>query len=147
MAGRRRPTTRYSTFYLDQVEDTVIPAPTRGVGVCALALSKGRADQRPLGRTRPQAYRRGCPSLFGEGARVPPKHRWSQPRSRLRRGPKRVSPWPEWAALLSRTIYARRHGHPSSGRTCRKSTTERRTGRSFCRCTSPPSRQQVETPL
>jgi hypothetical protein len=41
MMGRRRPTTRYDTFYLDQVEDTVIPAPTRGVGVCALALSKG----------------------------------------------------------------------------------------------------------
>jgi hypothetical protein len=39
--GRRRLTTRYGTFYLDQVEDTVIPAPTRGVGVCALALSKG----------------------------------------------------------------------------------------------------------
>jgi hypothetical protein len=49
MAGRRRPTTRYGTFYLYQVEDTVIPAPTQGVNVCALALSKGRTDQRPPG--------------------------------------------------------------------------------------------------
>jgi hypothetical protein len=38
-------------------------------------------------------------------------------------------------------------GHPSSGRTCRKNTTERQTRRSSCRCTLPPSRQQVETPL
>jgi hypothetical protein len=44
MAGRRRPTARYGTFYLDQVEDVVIPAPTRGVSVCALAVSKGRTD-------------------------------------------------------------------------------------------------------
>jgi hypothetical protein len=50
-------------------------------------------------------------------------------------------------ALLLRIISARRHGHPSSGRTCRKSTTEHRTRRNSCRCTSPPSRQQVETPL
>jgi hypothetical protein len=28
MVGRRRPTARYGAFYLDQVEDTVIPAPT-----------------------------------------------------------------------------------------------------------------------
>jgi hypothetical protein len=28
MAGRRRPTARHSTLYLDQVEATVIPAPT-----------------------------------------------------------------------------------------------------------------------
>jgi hypothetical protein len=86
MAGRCRPTTRYGTFYLDQVEDAVIPAPTRGVSICALALSKGRTDQRPLGRTQPQACGRGCPGLFGKGARAPPKHRWSQPRSRLRCG-------------------------------------------------------------
>jgi hypothetical protein len=39
------------------------------------------------------------------------------------------------------------HGHPSSGHTRRKSTTERQTRQSSCRCTSPPSRQQVETPL
>jgi hypothetical protein len=45
LAGRRRPTTRYGAFYLDQVKDTVIPAPIRGIGVCALALSKGRSDQ------------------------------------------------------------------------------------------------------
>jgi hypothetical protein len=86
VAGRCRPTTRYGTFYLDQVEDAVIPTPTRGVSICALALSKGRTDQRPSGRTQPQACGRGCPGLFGKGARVPPEHRWSQPRSRLRCG-------------------------------------------------------------
>jgi hypothetical protein len=86
MVGRRRPTTRYGTFYLNQVEDTVIPAPTRGVSICALTLSKGCTDQRPPGRTQLQARGRGCPSLFGKGARAPPKHRWSQPRSRLRCG-------------------------------------------------------------
>jgi hypothetical protein len=53
----------------------------------------------------------------------------------------------EWATPLSWTISARRHGHLSSGRTCRKSTTEHRTRWSSCRCMSPPSRQQVETPL
>jgi hypothetical protein len=86
MAGRCRPTARYDTFYLDQVEATVIPAPTRGVSVCALTLSKGRTDQRPPGRTRPRACERGRSGLFGEGARAPPKHRWPQPRSRLRCG-------------------------------------------------------------
>jgi hypothetical protein len=86
MAGRRRPTTRYGTFYLDQIEDTIIPAPTRGVSVYALALSKGRTDQQPPGRTHPQACGGGCPVLFGKGARAPLKHRWSQPRSRLRCG-------------------------------------------------------------
>jgi hypothetical protein len=86
VVGRCRPTTRYGTFYLDQVEDTVIPAPTRGISICALALSKGRIDQRPPGRTQPQACGRGCPGLFKKGARAPPKHRWSQPRSRLRYG-------------------------------------------------------------
>jgi hypothetical protein len=49
--------------------------------------------------------------------------------------------------LALRIISARRHGHPSSGRTCRKNMTERRTSRSSCRCTLPPSQQQVETPL
>jgi hypothetical protein len=53
MAGRRRPTTRYGTFYLDQVEDAVIPVPTRGVSICVLALSKGCTNQRPPGRTQP----------------------------------------------------------------------------------------------
>jgi hypothetical protein len=86
MAGRRRPTTRYGTFYLDQVEDAVIPAPTRGVSICALTLSKGRTEQQPPGRTQPQACGRGCLCLFGKGARAPPKHRWSQPRSRLHYG-------------------------------------------------------------
>jgi hypothetical protein len=56
-------------------------------------------------------------------------------------------PWPVWAAPLLRIISAQRHGHPSSDRTCRKSMTEHRTCRSSCRCTLPPSRQQVETPL
>ena len=28
VVGRRRPTARYGTFYLDQVEATIIPAPT-----------------------------------------------------------------------------------------------------------------------
>jgi hypothetical protein len=41
VAGRRRPTDRHGTFYLDQVEVTIIPAPTWGVGVCALTLNKG----------------------------------------------------------------------------------------------------------
>jgi hypothetical protein len=82
MAGRRRPTTQYGTFYLDQVEDTVIPAPARGVSICALALSKGRIDQRSPGRTQPQACGKGCPGLFGKGARAPPKHRWPQPKAR-----------------------------------------------------------------
>jgi hypothetical protein len=35
---------------------------------------------------------------------------------------------------------------PSSGRTCRKSTTVRPTRRNSCRCMSSPLRQQVETP-
>jgi hypothetical protein len=61
--------------------------------------------------------------------------------------PKPVSPWSVWVAPPLWIISARRHGHPSSGRTCQKSTTEHRTRRSSCRCTSPPSRQQVETPL
>jgi hypothetical protein len=63
------------------------------------------------------------------------------------RTPKRVSPWPAWAAPPSRTIFARRHGRPSSGRTCRKNTMGHQTRRSSCMCTSPPSRQQEETPL
>jgi hypothetical protein len=86
MAGRRRPTAQYGAFYLDQVEDTVIPAPTRGISIGALALSKGRTDQRPPGRTQPQACGRGRPGILGKGARVPPKHQWSRPRSRLRCG-------------------------------------------------------------
>jgi hypothetical protein len=53
MTGRRRPTTRYGTFYLNQVEDAVILAPTRGVSICALTLNKGCIDQRPPGRTQP----------------------------------------------------------------------------------------------
>jgi hypothetical protein len=86
MAGRRRPTAQYGAFYLDQVEDAVIPAPTRGISIGALALSKGRTDQRPSGRTQPQACERGRSGILGEGARAPPKHRWSRPRSRLRCG-------------------------------------------------------------
>jgi hypothetical protein len=49
-------------------------APTRGVSVCVLALSKGRTDQRPPGGTQPQACGTGCPGLFGKGAQAPPKH-------------------------------------------------------------------------
>jgi hypothetical protein len=79
------PHRRFPTA-LCQVEDAVIPAPTRSVSICALALSKGCTNQRPPGRTQPQACGRGCPGLFGKGARAPPKHRWSQPRSRLRCG-------------------------------------------------------------
>jgi hypothetical protein len=56
-----------------------------------------------------------------------------------------VSYWPAWAAQRSRIISARQPGHPSSGRTCRKSTTVRLTRRNSCRYTSPPLRQQVET--
>jgi hypothetical protein len=62
-------------------------------------------------------------------------------------GPKRVSPWPVWAAPSSQTIFARRHGRPISGHTYRKNTTEHQTHQSSCRCTLPPSQQQVETPL
>jgi hypothetical protein len=61
------------------------------------------------------------------------RHQWAP-------GPKRVSPWPVWAAPLLRIIFARCLGHPSFGRTCQKSTTEHRTRQSSCRCTSPPSR-------
>jgi hypothetical protein len=86
VAGRRRPTAQYGAFYLDQVEDAVIPAPTRGVSVCAFGLSEGHTDQRPPGRAQPQACGRGRPSILGKGARAPPKHRWSRPRSRLRCG-------------------------------------------------------------
>jgi hypothetical protein len=84
MAGRRRPTPRYGTFYLDHVEDAVISALTRGVSICALALSEGRIDQRPPGRAQPQACGRGRPSILGKGARAPLKHRWSRPRSKFR---------------------------------------------------------------
>jgi hypothetical protein len=66
------------------------------------------------------------------------RHQWAP-------SPKRVSPWPTWAAPPSRTIFARRHGRPSSGRTCRKNTMEHQTRWSSCRCTSPLSWQQVET--
>jgi hypothetical protein len=86
MAGRCRPTARYGTFCLDQVEDAVISTPTRGVSICALALSKGRTDQRPPGRAQSQACGRGCPGLLGKGPRAPPEHRWPRPRSRLRCG-------------------------------------------------------------
>jgi hypothetical protein len=55
MAGRCRPTARNGAFYLDQIEDAVIPALTRGVNICALALGKGCTDQRPPGRAQPQA--------------------------------------------------------------------------------------------
>jgi hypothetical protein len=41
MAGRRRPTAQYGAFYLDQVEDTVISAPTRGINICALPAVRG----------------------------------------------------------------------------------------------------------
>jgi hypothetical protein len=68
------------------------------------------------------------------------RHQWAP-------GPKRVSPWLAWAVPPSRTIFARRLGRPCSGRTYRKNTMEHQTRRSSCRCTSPPSRQQVETPL
>jgi hypothetical protein len=61
-------------------------------------------------------------------------------------GSKRVSHWPAWATPHWRIISARRPGHPSSGRTYRRSTTVRQTRRNSCRCTSPPLRQQVETP-
>jgi hypothetical protein len=59
---------------------------------------------------------------------------------------RRVSHWPAWAASLWRIISARRRGHPSSGRTYRKSMTVHQIRRNSCRFTSPPLRQQVETP-
>jgi hypothetical protein len=58
-----------------------------------------------------------------------------------------VSHWPAWAAPLSRIISARCPGHPSSGHTCRRSTTVHQIRLNFCRCTSPLSQQQVETLL
>jgi hypothetical protein len=54
---------------------------------------------------------------------------------------KRVSCWPAWAAPHWRIISAQRLGHPSSGHTCRKSTTVRQTRRNSCRYTSPLLRQ------
>ena len=36
---RRQPATRYGAFYFDQVEASVIPAPTRGDGVCGSVRS------------------------------------------------------------------------------------------------------------
>jgi hypothetical protein len=86
VAGRRRPAAQYGTFYLDQVEGAVITVPTRGIIIGALTLSKGRAGQRPPGRTQPQPCGRGCPGILGKGARAPPKHQWTRPRSRLRCG-------------------------------------------------------------
>jgi hypothetical protein len=68
------------------------------------------------------------------------RHQWAL-------GPQRVFPWPAWAAPLSRIISTRPHGHPSSGHTCRKSTTECQTHRSSCRCMSPLSQRPVGTPL
>jgi hypothetical protein len=158
MTGRRRPTARYGTFYFDQVEDTVNLAPTRGVSVCAFALSKGRAHKPTTSEQSSTAGERvRMPGSLWKGRasaaktlmvttsikislRLHHRHRWAP-------GPKRVSPWPVWAAPPLRIISAQRHGHPSSGRTCRRNTTEHRTHRSSCRCTLPPSRQQVETPL
>jgi hypothetical protein len=65
MAGRHRPTAQYGAFYLDQVEDAVIPASTRGISIGALDLSKGRTDQQPPGRTQPQACGRRRPVVLG----------------------------------------------------------------------------------
>jgi hypothetical protein len=48
------------------------------------------------------------------------------------------------AALV--IISVQRLGHPSSDRTYRRSTTVRQIRQNSCRFTSPPSRQQVETP-
>jgi hypothetical protein len=56
-------------------------------------------------------------------------------------------PLADVGCALSRITSAQRPGHPSSGRTCRKSTTIRQVCRNFCRCMSPLSQQQVETPL
>jgi hypothetical protein len=53
VARRRRPAARHGTFYFDQVEASVIPAPTRSDGVCALALRKGCTDRRPPGGAQP----------------------------------------------------------------------------------------------
>jgi hypothetical protein len=50
---------------------------------------------------------------------------WQHHRHQWAPGPKWVSPWPAWAAPLSRTISAQRLGRPSLGHICRKSTTER----------------------
>jgi hypothetical protein len=61
-------------------------------------------------------------------------------------GSRRMSLWPVWATPHLRIISAWPPGHPSSDLTCRKSTTVRPTRRNSCRCTSPPLRQQVETP-
>jgi hypothetical protein len=52
-----------------------------------------------------------------------------------------------WAAPSSWIFSAQRRGHPSSGHTCRRSTTVCQTLRNSCRYTLPPLRQQVETLL
>jgi hypothetical protein len=156
MAGRHRLAAWYGTFYLDQVEDAVIPAPNeasasvrspsvRGAQTNDLRaeLNRRRAGEDArvsLERAPSTAKTSMVATSIKTSLRLHRRHHWAP-------GPKRASPWPAWSAPHSRIISVRRHGLLSSGRTCRKSMTEHRTRRSSCRCTSPPSRQQVETPL
>jgi hypothetical protein len=45
VARRRRPPARHGALWLNQAPASVIPASTRGVGVCALALDEGRVTE------------------------------------------------------------------------------------------------------
>jgi hypothetical protein len=60
---------------------------------------------------------------------------------------RRASHWLALAAPHLRIISARQLGHPSSGHTCRRSTTGHQTRRNSYRFTSPPLQQLVETLL
>jgi hypothetical protein len=60
MAGRRRPTASNGAFYLDQIKDAVIPAPTRDVSICALALSNVAEP--------PELFQLKCPSRTLKGS-------------------------------------------------------------------------------
>jgi hypothetical protein len=96
---------------------------------------EGRDDARvSLERARERRQNIEGRNLDQDFAAVAPQTQWAP-------GSRWVSLWPAWAAPHSRIISALRLGHPSSGRTCRKSTTEHQIRRNFCRCTSPLSQQ------
>jgi hypothetical protein len=114
-----------------QTNDLRAELDRRRAGEVPGSLWKGRASAARTSRVT---------TSIKTSLRLHRRHQWAP-------GPKWVSPRPMWAAPPSQIISARHHGHPSSGRTYQKNTTEHRTCRSSCRCTSPPSRQQVETPL
>jgi hypothetical protein len=90
MARRRGSPPWYSTHWLGQAQASIVLTPVRGVGLGALTLGEGCADQRsasraqsqtssrrytsppgetrrPTGRAQPQAGGQECPSLFRKG--------------------------------------------------------------------------------